>query len=298
MSESQFLLPDVGEGLTEAEIVSWRVAPGRHRRRQPGARRDRDREVARRAAVAVRGRRRRAARGRGRRRSRSARRSSPCRARRATAPRPPSRSARPTRPPRTPRRASRSDDEPAPSSRAPCSSATARGHGAAAPACDASGHGAIPCVATARRAAPPSAAAHAAQRRSASRCARGGVTPSVPVIAKPPDPQARQGPRRRPRDRSPPPAPIGEVTREDVMREATQASVFRNIQTPEWPNDREDRIPVKGVRKAIANAMVTQRVHRPARQPVRRRRRDAHDGVRQAAEGLARLRRRARCRRC
>ena len=33
-------------------------------------------------------------------------------------------------------------------------------------------------------------------------------------------------------------------------------SVFRNIQTPEWPTDREDRIPVKGVRKAIANAMV------------------------------------------
>jgi pyruvate dehydrogenase E2 component (dihydrolipoamide acetyltransferase) len=33
--------------------------------------------------------------------------------------------------------------------------------------------------------------------------------------------------------------------------------VFRNIQTPEWPDDREDRIPVKGVRKAIANAMTT-----------------------------------------
>ncbi len=28
MSESQFLLPDVGEGLTEAEIVSWKVTPG------------------------------------------------------------------------------------------------------------------------------------------------------------------------------------------------------------------------------------------------------------------------------
>src|ERR1700712_5764449 len=28
MRESLFLLPDVGEGLTEAEIVSWRVAPG------------------------------------------------------------------------------------------------------------------------------------------------------------------------------------------------------------------------------------------------------------------------------
>jgi len=49
----------------------------------------------------------------------------------------------------------------------------------------------------------------------------------------------------------------GEVTRDDVIREASQASVFRNIQTPQWPEDREDRIPVKGVRKAIASAMVS-----------------------------------------
>ena len=51
--------------------------------------------------------------------------------------------------------------------------------------------------------------------------------------------------------------PIGDVTREDVLRAATQASVFRNIQTPEWPSDREERFPVKGVRKAIAQAMVS-----------------------------------------
>jgi 2-oxoisovalerate dehydrogenase E2 component (dihydrolipoyl transacylase) len=48
----------------------------------------------------------------------------------------------------------------------------------------------------------------------------------------------------------------GEITRDDVIRQASQASVFRNIQTPEWPEDREERIPVKGVRKAIATAMV------------------------------------------
>jgi len=54
-----------------------------------------------------------------------------------------------------------------------------------------------------------------------------------------------------------PTGPIGDITREDVLREATQASVFRNIQTPAWPDDREDRIPVKGVRKAIANAMTS-----------------------------------------
>ena len=48
----------------------------------------------------------------------------------------------------------------------------------------------------------------------------------------------------------------GEITRDDVIRQASQASVFRNIQTPEWGEEREERIPVKGVRKAIATAMV------------------------------------------
>lgn len=48
----------------------------------------------------------------------------------------------------------------------------------------------------------------------------------------------------------------GEVLREDVIRHAGQATVFRNIETPKWPENREDRIPVKGVRKAIAQAMV------------------------------------------
>jgi len=47
----------------------------------------------------------------------------------------------------------------------------------------------------------------------------------------------------------------GEITRDDVIRQASQASVFRNIQTPEWSDEREEVIPVKGVRKAIATAM-------------------------------------------
>ena len=47
----------------------------------------------------------------------------------------------------------------------------------------------------------------------------------------------------------------GEITRDDVIRQASQASVFRNIQTPEWSDEREEVIPVKGVRKAIASAM-------------------------------------------
>jgi pyruvate dehydrogenase E2 component (dihydrolipoamide acetyltransferase) len=48
----------------------------------------------------------------------------------------------------------------------------------------------------------------------------------------------------------------GEITREDVVGSATQASVFRNLTTPAQPTEREERIPVKGVRKAIATAMV------------------------------------------
>lgn len=77
----------------------------------------------------------------------------------------------------------------------------------------------------------------------------------VPVIAKPPI-------RKLAKDlgvdlsRVAPTGPIGDITRDDVIREASQVTVFRNIQTPEWPTDREDRIPVKGVRKAIASAMV------------------------------------------
>jgi len=49
----------------------------------------------------------------------------------------------------------------------------------------------------------------------------------------------------------------GEITRDDVIRTASQASVFHNIATPEWSTDREERIAVKGVRKAIAAAMVS-----------------------------------------
>lgn len=48
----------------------------------------------------------------------------------------------------------------------------------------------------------------------------------------------------------------GEITRDDVIRQAQQASVFRNLETPAWGAEREERIPVKGVRKAIAKAMV------------------------------------------
>jgi 2-oxoisovalerate dehydrogenase E2 component (dihydrolipoyl transacylase) len=56
---------------------------------------------------------------------------------------------------------------------------------------------------------------------------------------------------------------VGEVTRDDVIRQASQASVFKNIQTPEWGAEREEIIPVKGVRKAIASAMVSSKFTAP-----------------------------------
>ena len=66
MSVKQFKLPDPGEGLTEAEIVTWKVKAGRHGQGQRHRRRDRDRQVARRAAGPVRRHGDRAARRRGR----------------------------------------------------------------------------------------------------------------------------------------------------------------------------------------------------------------------------------------
>ncbi|MEI2269620.1 2-oxo acid dehydrogenase subunit E2 [Microbacterium sp. No. 7] len=106
------------------------------------------------------------------------------------------------------------------------------------------------------------------------------VTRAVGVVAKPPI-------RKLARDLGvdladvSPSGTAGEVTREDVVRHAEQASVFRNIATPELPEERELSIPVaapaasapapaapqadareeaitvKGVRKATANAMTS-----------------------------------------
>lgn len=98
------------------------------------------------------------------------------------------------------------------------------------------------------RPATPPAAATPAGRPAIAR-------PAGPVITKPPI-------RKLAKDLGvdlnlvEPTGRFGDVTREDVLREATQASVFRNIQTPEWPTDREEHIPVKGVRKVIAQTMV------------------------------------------
>ncbi|MDL9977842.1 dihydrolipoamide acetyltransferase family protein [Microbacterium sp. ASV49] len=122
------------------------------------------------------------------------------------------------------------------------------------------------------------------RRRPVQRQAQERVEASVGVVAKPP---IRKLARDLGVDLSAvtPTGPAGEVTREDVLKHASQASVFRNIQTPEWPEVREERIPVaaevaasvvrpvqtttvaaerddeetipvKGVRKATSSAMV------------------------------------------
>ena len=108
------------------------------------------------------------------------------------------------------------------------------------------------------------------------------VASSVGVVAKPP---IRKLARDLGVDLSAvtPSGPAGEVTRDDVVKHASQASVFRNLETPEWGAVREESIPVsapapasvapaptaapvsdsreetiavKGVRKATSSAMV------------------------------------------
>jgi len=283
MSESQFLLPDVGEGLTEAEIVSWKVAPGEPvavnqviveietakslvelpspfegtvgellvsegqtvevgtpiitvtgeaASSEPAAPVSEVAEAAAAAAASV---------------SHEVDEPKPgavlvgygsaghgtSRRRRVTHP---GTAALPvaTQAPAAPVAA------PAPAAPAPAAPQAAPA--SPAPAATAP----VPVAAPVSVPAPPSAQAPAGH----------AVSTGAPVIAKPPI-------RKLAKDLGvdlttvTPTGPIGDVTRDDVLREATQASVFRNIQTPEWPDDREERIPVKGVRKAIANAMTT-----------------------------------------
>jgi pyruvate dehydrogenase E2 component (dihydrolipoamide acetyltransferase) len=89
---------------------------------------------------------------------------------------------------------------------------------------------------------------------SGTRSARVPVLTGLPIIAKPPI-------RKLAKDLGvnlaevQPTGPIGDITRDDVVRHAEQAKVFHNIETPQWADTREERIPVKGVRKQIAKAM-------------------------------------------
>jgi 2-oxoisovalerate dehydrogenase E2 component (dihydrolipoyl transacylase) len=123
----------------------------------------------------------------------------------------------------------------------------------------AAGHGASRRRRTGATAAP---AAASAAPVSVARPVAVSVAAASPVIAKPPI-------RKLAKDlgvdltQVTATGPIGEVTRDDVIRQAGQASVFKNIQTPEWGNEREEIIPVKGMRKAIATAMVSSKFTAP-----------------------------------
>jgi pyruvate dehydrogenase E2 component (dihydrolipoamide acetyltransferase) len=124
------------------------------------------------------------------------------------------------------------------------------------------GYGSKGGHATTRRRRPTLAAdgsKDAPQEAAAKQAARPSSVPATsanPVIAKPPI-------RKLAKDLDVDIAQVagtglaGEITRDDVIRQASQVSVFRNIQTPEWGDKREEKIPVKGVRKAIATAMVS-----------------------------------------
>jgi pyruvate dehydrogenase E2 component (dihydrolipoamide acetyltransferase) len=122
------------------------------------------------------------------------------------------------------------------------------------------------------------------RRRKPAPTAQQRVESSVGVIAKPP---IRKLARDLGVDLSDvvPSGAAGEVTRDDVLKHASQASVFRNIETPDWGDVREETIPVaapaapvppasdraseastddareetiavRGVRKAVASGMV------------------------------------------
>ena len=264
MSEIRFPLPDVGEGLTEAEIVQWRVAPGdrivldqvfveietsKSLVELPSAFEgvvsellvDEGRTVDVGTPILV----------------------IQTDAPDADAAAPAPAAAAPTAP--------TAPAVPAPpsgtvASHAPAASegggAVLVGHGSSGPAPTRRKRHPIPGGAHERLAArteaeTPVPAPVAAGDEAATAAATSPVRPEprVPVIAKPPI-------RKLAKDlgvdlsRVAPTGTMGEITRDDVIRDASQVSVFRNIQTPELPTDRETRVPVKGVRKAIANAMV------------------------------------------
>ncbi len=241
MSVSEFPLPDVGEGLTEAEIVSWRVKPGDPvtinqviveietakslvELPSPFAGTVDALLVEEGQTVEV---------------------GTPIIAVRGNGPDAPT-------------------DDPVATSAADTATTIAREAEAPASTAVLVGYGAKGHVASRRTrgrggaGSASSGPAPASTPPAASAAPRPASVPaaqSVPVIAKPPI-------RKLAKDLDVDLAQVtatglaGEITRDDVIRHAQQASVFRNIQTPAWPSEREDRIPVKGVRKAIAAGMV------------------------------------------
>ena len=96
-----------------------------------------------------------------------------------------------------------------------------------------------------------------------------------------------------------PTGPNGTVTRGDVETaypgvyvEETSSGVHRIPGVPTSTGERETREPIKGVRKMMAGAMVQSAFSAPARHRVGDRRRDPHRRVRRAAQGAPRVPRR------
>ncbi|GAA1321774.1 dihydrolipoamide acetyltransferase family protein [Leucobacter albus] len=267
MSDMTFPLPDVGEGLTEAEIVTWQVAPGdtvelnqviceietaKSLVELPspftGVVTELLAEVGDTVPVG-----------------------SPIMRVRAAGdadsePQEPA-SSEPAAAPTQPSNAAPSDAAPntvdpstlAPSDAAPTTAAAAGTPGAPEPTESADAGGAV-------------LVGYGAAGTVRSRRRSGGepllsapvipVAAASPVIAKPPI-------RKLAKDLGVNLAEVtgtgigGEVLRDDVVRHGSQASLFRNITTPEAPAVREERIPLKGMRKQIAKAMVTSAFEAP-----------------------------------
>lgn len=100
------------------------------------------------------------------------------------------------------------------------------------------------------------ASAEAIQSTESSSGVKTPLQESVPVLAKPP---VRKLAKDMGVDLSQvsPSGVGGEILREDVVSHADQAKVFRSQKVAGWSEVDEERIPVKGVRKAIAQAMVS-----------------------------------------
>jgi pyruvate dehydrogenase E2 component (dihydrolipoamide acetyltransferase) len=120
------------------------------------------------------------------------------------------------------------------------------------------------------------------RRRKPAVAAEERVAASVGIIAKPPI-------RKLARDLGvelagvTPSGPAGEVTRDDVVRHASQASVFRNIETPEWGDVREETIPVPApMPQAAAAGPATVAPSTPAPDAAGREETIAVKGVRKA----------------
>ena len=275
-------MPDVGEGLTEAEIVTWHVAPGDTVTVNQVIVRDRDGQGRRRAAVPVRGHGRRAARraradGRGRgadHRDRDGGGGRPARPvlpphcrRQARSPRRPTRVRR--RPARRSARPARTAGSPRWSGYGPRPGSVAR-RPRGSPATASAGWPCVPAspgpVAGHRSGA--GTGHHARDRDCAVRFRRiepaaneSGRRQRAPTVARPAGqaagPQAGQGPRRRParahrhrrrrrdhpRRTSRPHAPPPAAPAPAATAPAAGAGVRRE--------------PIRGVRKATAAAMVS-----------------------------------------